>query len=312
MLTLGEALVAALPADPVSLQDANSLRLAVGGAEVNVAVSLARLGIDVGWVGRLGDDPFGHRVRQHLNSEGVNTTWAKRSDRPTGVYFREWLTDGARRVYYYRSNSAGRDLNATDWPDDVGRVDWVHVSGITSALGDGPAALLNHAVDWALERDIPVSFDPNYRPALWSPSQARSELMPLVAKSSVLLASEDDAELLFDTADEDDAIDQAMAAGASCVVIKLGSRGAIAHDGDGLVRVPATFVDEPVDPVGAGDGFDAGFIAGKVSSASLTDCLLLGALCGASVVKEPTDHGSALRRSELPARLAQLLSGRTG
>jgi hypothetical protein len=98
-VTLGEALVAIAPKTPTGLHRAPALRMHPGGAEVNLAVGLARLGISAEWVGRVGDDPLGRLVLDALRAEGVTARATLDGDRPTGLYLREWLPDGTRRFH---------------------------------------------------------------------------------------------------------------------------------------------------------------------------------------------------------------------
>ncbi|MFN2464234.1 MAG: sugar kinase [Candidatus Dormibacteria bacterium] len=303
--TIGEALIAITPDGPHGLVATSLLRLWVGGAEVNVAVGLARLGIPSIWVGRIGDDPLGRRVLAQLASEGVAVR-ATPTDRRTGIYLREWLPDGARRPYYYRAGAAGSALTADDWPEDVAGIGWVHVTGITPALGSGPAAAVRRAMESAAKSGIPVSFDPNYRPALWPRVEAATALRQLVPLADVVLAGHDEIELLFETDEPWQAARRALDMGAGCCVVKLGDRGAIGLDQSGGAEVGAVAADA-VDPVGAGDAFDAGFIAARLAGADLRDSLRLGAHCGARAVEQPTEHDGALRLAELPSDLRALI-----
>jgi 2-dehydro-3-deoxygluconokinase len=205
VVTLGEALVAMAPETPTGLHRAPALRMHPGGAEVNLAVGLARLGISAEWVGRLGDDPLGRLVLDALQAEGVTARATIHAERPTGLYLREWLPDGTRRPWYYRRGSAGSALCPSDWRPERWHLDgapyaWLYVAGITCALGPGPRA----------------------------------------------------------TAEPGAAIAAAHAAGVGTVVLKRGELGAIVSDGSRTVEVPAVRAAAAVDPVGAGDAFDAG------------------------------------------------------
>jgi 2-dehydro-3-deoxygluconokinase len=308
-LCVGEALIAVLPDLPVPIEKAESLRLHVGGAEVNFAIGLARLGVSAGWVGRVGDDAFGNLVVRELEAAGVDTRWVRRATHPTGVYFREWLDDGQRRPYYFRKASAASELSATDWPDTIDGVEWVHIGGITPALGSGPDATTRAAADWAAQRGIPISLDPNFRPALWSASQARQWLLQILPQVDVLLMSEDEAELLFGRRDDASIATAAAGYGVGRVVIKRGDRGAVAIDEDGAVYTAHTPGDE-IDPVGAGDAFDAGFVAATLSGANLQDAIIVGAYCGARAVEQVGEHSGTPTLAQLPPSIREKLSGR--
>jgi len=132
----------------------------LAGAELNVAVHLARLGRSVTYVTRVGDDPFGEAIRDALSAEGVDGRAAVDPERRTGVYFRELGGAGPRRVYYYRAGSAASRLGPDDLPPlESYRI--VHATGITAVLS--PSCLA--AVERASRADV-FSFDVNFRPAL--------------------------------------------------------------------------------------------------------------------------------------------------
>jgi 2-dehydro-3-deoxygluconokinase len=312
VVTLGEALVAIAPQTPTALDEATTLRMHAGGAEVNLAVGLARLGIPAEWVGRVGDDPLGRLVLRTLESEGVTARATVDPDRPTGLYLREWLPDGARRPYYYRRGSAGSALEPGDWQPGRWRprgtpYRWLHVTGITCALGPGPRAAVELAVEWAGAHGCQVSLDPNHRPQLWSDGDARAALLPLVARCALLLLSTEDAELLFATGEPEAAIAAAHTAGARTVVLKRGALGAVASDGEAMVEAPPVRVAEPLDPVGAGDAFDAGFLAALLRGADLPGALALGAHAGARAVEVTGEHAGCPRLADLPQALRALL-----
>lgn len=304
IITLGEALVAIVPTAAVALDRTAALDVHVGGAELNFAVGVRRLGLAAAWIGRVGADPFGELVVRRLEAEGVATRWVLRDDaRRTGVYFREWLNDGARRPYYYRSGSAATALSPADWPDaQLDGASWLHLSGITAALGDAPRQLVHHAIDWARERGVPVSFDPNHRRALWTASEARVVLRDIAARCDVLATSLEEASLLFAAEAPEECLEQAHELGIATAVIKLGEQGAIGSNGGATVVSPASSTGEVVDPVGAGDGFDAGLVATLVAGGDLADALEVANYVGARAVEEVGEHAYPTR-DLLPAHL---------
>lgn len=311
IVTLGEALVALVPTEPVRFNEAENLRLMVGGAELNFAVGVQRLGCQAAWVGRVGDDSLGRLVLDTLEHEGVDARWVQRdATRPTGLYLREWLPDGERRPYYYRRGSAATVLSADTWPaEELGDATWLHVTGITAALGPRPLHALHAAVAWATQHGIPVSFDPNYRPALWKAPAARDQLAVIASQCQVLLMSEEDCELLFGTADSDAAIERAHAMGIETVVLKLGKVGAIGSRGGERIFRPADIAEHPIDPVGAGDGFNAGFVAAHIATGDLRQALALAAHVGARAVERVAEHAYP-RDDELPDGLRVLADDR--
>src|SRR5439155_12874767 len=129
-----------------------------------------------------------------------------------------------------------------------------------------------------------VAVDPNVRPQLWPTEQAcRETLRALVARADVVLLGHEDAEVLYPGLSEEAVIDEVRAGGATTVVLKLGDRGAVAVQDGAWARVEAHPITV-VDTVGAGDGFDAGFVAGWLRGFSLPRCLALAARIGAAAV----------------------------
>jgi 2-dehydro-3-deoxygluconokinase len=300
VVTLGEPLVVLLPTSPVGLDEAAALAVTVGGAELNTALLLARLGHTVAYVARVGDDPFGRRVVAALAAAGVDVTRV-RVDRaaPTGLYLREWLPDGLRRAHYYRSGSAASRLSVADVEDDLcagARV--LLLSGITPALSPSCAAAVRRGIDLARSAGALVAMDLNYRPRLWGVAAARRSLLPLLAGVDILLMSHEDSAAILE-ADDESALRAAAALGPGVVVLKAAEDGAMALVDGAVVRVPAVAVEEVVDPVGAGDAFNAGFLSSWLRLGDVAEALRAGNERGAAAV------GSLGDAQPLPVAIAR-------
>jgi 2-dehydro-3-deoxygluconokinase len=302
VVTFGEPLAAGLPDDPLPIEQSPALRLHAGGAELNFAVGLRRLGIASSLVGHVGDDPPGRLIRQILRAEGVNTSRLTVRPRPTGLYLREWLPDGARRPYYYRAGSAAASFGPADWPGDLAGARWLHLTGVTAALSASCRDACAAALDWARSAGIPVSFDPNYRPSLWDIGAARAALRPLIAGCDVLLIGLDEASLLLGAGTVAEAAAAAAALGPELVVVKQGAAGASAWRDGQLFSEPA-LATVATDPVGAGDAFNAGCVAALLAGRPLAHALALGAYCGAKVAAVPGEHAGFPRHDDLPGPL---------
>jgi 2-dehydro-3-deoxygluconokinase len=303
VVTLGEPLVVLLPAEPVGLDEAGALAVTVGGAEANTAMLLARLGHTVSYVSRVGDDPFGRRVVAAIAGAGVDVARVRVDPgAPTGLYAREWLPDGVRRVHYYRSGSAASRLSADDLDDELcAGARALLVSGITPALSPSCAAAVTRAIELARSAGALVALDLNYRPRLWAPAAARRALLPLLARVDLLLMSREDAAAILE-ADGEPALRAAAALGPRTVVLKAAEAGAAALADGVVARAPASPVLEVVDPVGAGDAFNAGFLSCVLRGGSVAEALRAGNELGAAAVTAPGDVTSRLPAPPLGLR----------
>jgi sugar/nucleoside kinase (ribokinase family) len=239
-----------------ALEYGRTLTLRVAGAESNFAIALARLGVPVAWVSRVGDDPLGEIVRSTIAGEGVDVSHVRVDPAPTGVFFK-WRRDGRSFPLYYRRGSAAAQLEPGDVPDDaLDGVELVHLTGITTALGEGPRALVVDLARRAHERGAIVTFDPNFRPALWSDAReaarAHADVLPFV---DWYLCGLEEGCALFGVQSADELV---AAVGTNDVVIRLGSRGALVRG----FEVAPERLEDVVDEVGAGDAFAAGFAYG--------------------------------------------------
>ena len=289
------------PERPVGLDRATRLRLDIAGTEANTAIGLARLGVTVRFISRVGDDPFGRRIRQTLTDEGVDTTLVHTDpDAPTGVFFREPLADGVRRVYYYRAGSAASRMGPEDLEDSAFRgARVVHLSGITPALSGACAAAVRRAIELGRNAGATISFDPNYRAKLWDPATARATLTDLIQHVDLLLLSDEDATVLFPDTAPAAVLEKSAAMGPATVVLKQAARGAIAWSEGELFQAKPARVKKVVDSVGAGDGFNAGFLAGVTRKLSLEESLELGAQVGARAVATLGDYAGYPRVSKV-------------
>lgn len=264
--TLGEAMLRLSVPLGRRLADAQALDLAIGGAEANVVVALARLGRRCAWLSRLPDHALAEPVLRSLRAEGVDTTGVVRAPgERIGTYFIEYAsTPRTIQVIYDRADSAAARMQ----PDDI---DWdrlldtrcLHLTGITAALGPGPYAVVTEAVRRARAAGVRVSFDVNYRAKLWSTADASAGLKPLIAEADVLFCKSADAVALFGCSGEPEDLVRGLAAQtrAQIVISTFGERGAGLLQDDRYAHQPALPVTI-VDRIGSGDAFAAGVLDG--------------------------------------------------
>ncbi|MFI6515771.1 sugar kinase [Spirillospora sp. NPDC050679] len=276
ILTYGETMAALKSASAGPLRMGGQLAVSMAGAESTVAIGAARLGLAARWVGVVGDDELGALITMRLRAEGVLTDGvAATGDAPTSLIIKERRTAATTRVSYYRRHGAGALLAPSHVREEhVREASVLHVTGITPALSASAAEAVRTAVDLARAHGVTVSFDVNYRSALWDAATAAPVLADLARRSDVLFAGLDEAALLTGTAETDPvrAAAALTALGPRHIVVKLGSEGALSWKDGAAVRAAAVPVPER-DPVGAGDAFAAGYLTDLASGRPPAACL---------------------------------------
>jgi 2-dehydro-3-deoxygluconokinase len=301
VVTAGETMVLGVPARPGRLRHAASLELKVGGAESNVAIALSRLGVSAGWVSLLGDDEPGQLVLDRIRAEGVDTWQVRRTSNSTGLYLRE--TVGTQvRVYYYRKGSAASTMapGAFD-PGYLEGAEFLHLTGITPALSEECRAFTLWAAREARATGTLLSFDVNYRSKLWGPEEARAFVEEILPHVGLLLIGDEEALALWGR-DDEEFVRQLAASGPREVVLKRGGEGSLALVDGRTITQPA-FPVEDVDPVGAGDAFDAGYLAGHLWGLGAEERLRAANAMGALSVATLGDYEGLPDEEELRAFL---------
>ena len=259
------------------------LEACFGGAETNTAISLAYFGHRTRVVTTLPDNTIGDACVAELRRHGIDTAAIGRVPGRMGLYF---LTNGAMlrpsRVLYDRAHSAfvGADPGGYDWPALLTGADWLHVSGITPALGEAAAQALQAAIAEARRIVASISFDCNIRPSLWRGREAQAvAAMQAIAKHAhLLLGNPHDIARMFGgdfsamPAREAHAASAAMAMAACHDVRHVAATHRIVHsaahhtltgflaDRDGTVCSRAFELEPIVERIGAGDAFAAGIL----------------------------------------------------
>src|SRR2546423_10867012 len=296
LVTFGEAMVRLTPPAFQRLEQAHSFDAYVGGGELNVAVTAARLGTASRWVSRLPDNPLGHMIANRAREQGVDAHIEWSTDGRAGLYFAELgAAPRASSVLYDRAAAAISRVapGRIDLPSVFKGARWYHVSGITPALSDSAAKVTAESLVAAKKAGLSVSYDLNYRSKLWSAEKARAVQEPLMEYVDVLMTTEEDTRVVFgvgaeaasDSYDRVDAESYAQVAltlekrfklDAVAVTLRenprvlLNSWSAIVAAGGKIHRAPRYEV-EVVDRIGAGDAFRAGLIVSRLQDRSLGD-----------------------------------------
>jgi 2-dehydro-3-deoxygluconokinase len=290
VLTLGETMALFDGVEATGLRSGQPFRLRIAGAESNFGIALRRLGIDVTWISRLGSDPLGDLIFETLALEGLDLSLVRRAEAPTGVFLK-WHEAGSNRVLYRRAGSAASTLEPADVPDDaIERADLVHLTGITTALSGSARETVVETARRARAAGRIVTFDPNYRPALWSSpaaaEEAAREVLPFV---NWVLCGLEEGWLLFAVASPGELRAAVQAAGAGDLAVRVGTGGAVIWRDQHELRVPPLRLEEVVDEIGAGDGFAAGFAFGLLRKLDPAACARAGNVIAARALRGTGD-----------------------
>lgn len=301
LYTLGESMGVIQSPIGTLFESAWTCHVGIGGAESNVAIGAARLGLRVGWVGRVGDDSLGRRITKELRGEGVDVFAAVDPSAPTGLLLKEMRSVEHTKVSYYRRGSAGSNLHASDLDESAiagSRV--VHVTGITLAISRTARDTVRKAVEVAAGTLAAVSFDINHRRSLWGSQDPRHEYAHIAHRADILFAGVDEARLIAPTSTPDEMLAAEIAAtyGIPEVIIKRGAYGAEAIIHGTHFEVPAYSVPI-VDTVGAGDAFVAGYLAARARAGAPATWLGTAAIVAGFVCMSPGDWDGAPRWSDI-------------
>ncbi|MGE1563498.1 sugar kinase [Pantoea septica] len=304
VVTIGEAMAMFVARETGDLAAAETFIKRAAGAELNVAIGLARLGLKVGWVSRVGDDSFGRFICQVLESEGVDRRQVTKDARySTGFQLKSKVDDGSDPlVEYFRKGSAASHLSVEDFNSDYfGAARHLHLSGVAAALSASSLALLKHSAKEMRARGKTISFDPNLRPVLWrSEEEMRQQLNHLAEYADWVLPGEKEGYILTGYRQPEAIADFYLDKGVKAVVIKTGCDGAWYKTAQGEQgQVEAIRVENVVDTVGAGDGFAVGVISALLEGKTLPQAIKRGNRIGSLAIQVIGDSEGLPTRSEL-------------
>ena len=306
VVTFGETMIRLSPPDHLRLEQTSSLNLSAGGAELNVAAGVARLGLKSAYVSRLPSNPLGRMIANKGREFGVDVShilWA--DDERVGLYFVEFGAEPRpTRVYYDRKDSAFAHLQPgmVNWKEVFQGARLFHVGGITPALSVSAYETQKEAMIAAREAGCLVSYDVNYRAALWTVAEARKAQLPLMEYVDILITSLPDqpdiTELLSGLKENDPAEVARQVAGKfgfKTVLVTMrkslsaqrASLTSLAFS-DGNLYTDRRYEVETIDPLGGGDACVAGFLTGYIEG-DIQHAVRLGNAFSALQQTAPTD-----------------------
>jgi len=293
VITFGETMLRLTPPNFQRLEQTPTFDARPGGAELNVAVAVSRLGLKSCWASRLPNHELGRMIRNKAREQGVSEegiVWGG-SDERVGIYFVEYgASPRASKVLYDRADAAVSKLQPGD-------IDWdrlfegsrhFHTTGITPALSESCAAVTLEAMQAAKKHGLSISYDLNFRGKLWSPERACEVQTPLMEYVDILITTEEDTKVVFgieEAGSGDDKFENVDVTSygkvaetlankfgfdAVCITLRenpsvwFNTWSAIAyHNGQFISDVRRSV--EIVDRVGGGDSFAGGFIYGYLT-----------------------------------------------
>lgn len=304
VITIGEAMAMFVATEPGELAEADAFIKRVAGAELNVATGLARLGLNVSWVSRVGADSFGRFVLSSLKKERINSESVTVDDRyPTGFQLKSRAENGTDPIVeYFRKGSAASHLSCDDFnAATFTRARHLHLSGVAAALSSSAYDLLDHAANTMKAQGKTISFDPNLRPVLWkSEAEMVEKLNRLAFQADWVLPGFKEAAILTGQSTPEGMADFYLAQGVKAVVIKTGADGAWFKTAAGEQgAVAAVRVDNVVDTVGAGDGFAVGVISALLEGKTFPQAVARGNKIGSLAIQVPGDSEGLPTRAQL-------------
>src|SRR5918999_4614042 len=267
VVCIGELLIDFVPTiTPTTLVSAPAFKKAPGGAPANVAVGLARLGVQSAFMGKVGDDPFGHFLVETLAGAGVDVAPVRYSrEARTALAFVSLRADGDREFMFYRHPSADMLFEPVELDAQAIQGAKLLHYGTISLISEPSRSATLRAIELAREAGCIVSCDPNLRLALWPDRHAAREgLLEAIAQTQVVKLSDD--ELRFLTGSDNPAVakEELWHDRLELMVVTMGAAGCVYFTSD-FSGVVLGFGVEAIDATGAGDGFVAGLLHGLLA-----------------------------------------------
>ena len=305
VITFGEAMMLLVADRPGPLEHAEAFYKRTAGAETNVAIGLARLGLKVGWASRLGTDSMGRYLLAAMAGEGIDCSHVIcDASQKTGFQFKGKVSDGSDPpVEYHRKGSAASSIGIADIDEAwLLSARHLHATGVFAAISATTLPAARKTMDLMRAAGRSVSFDPNLRPTLWAtPGQMRASINDLATRAHWVLPGLEEGRFLTGEDSAEGIARFYRQRGARLVVVKLGSEGAYFDSEAGSAHVAGFPVAEVVDTVGAGDGFAVGVISALLDGLSVPEAVRRGAWIGARAVQVLGDSAGLPTRAELDA-----------
>ncbi|GGY86239.1 ketodeoxygluconokinase [Cellvibrio zantedeschiae] len=301
---IGEVMVelAPFPIDTPETKNRDIMALSFAGDTYNTSVYMARLGLQTDYVTNLGEDTYSHTIMQRMSDENIGTGMIQcLPGRSPGLYIIRNTADGEREFFYWRKEAPARELFSTAENSEalfqkLKQCDCVYLSGITLAIiGEQSRQHLLKVLQQLRTAGVTVAFDSNYRPRLWRDKQeAQAAMLQIMQHTDIALLTLDDELLLWG----DDTIEGCKARYSNCnlceLILKRGAEDAVIITANSQVHIPVPPVANVIDTTGAGDTFNAGYLAARLQNASAEDAARQGIRCAGIIIRH---RGAVIERS---------------
>ncbi|WP_439878583.1 sugar kinase [Pseudomonas prosekii] len=307
ILSFGETMAMFVAEQNGDLAAVSHFHKRIAGADSNVAIGLSRLGFNVAWLSRVGDDSLGRFVIDTLENEGLDCRHvAVDFAHPTGFQLKSRADDGSDpRVEYFRRGSAASHMSVQSINSELLNARHLHATGIPPALSASAREMSLELMTRMRDAGRSVSFDPNLRPSLWATEQQMiTEINRLAALAHWVLPGLSEGRLLTGFDDPADIAAFYLDQGAEAVAIKLGPHGAYYRTQLDQGFVAGVPVQTVVDTVGAGDGFAVGMISALLENHSFAEAVQRANWVGSRAVQSRGDMEGLPTRIEMSAEFS--------
>lgn len=278
--------------------------LGYGGDSLNTALYFARWGGEVEYVTAIGDDPYSEAMLEDWKSENIGISLVQKiPNRQSGLYMVETDDKGERSFHYWRDNAPAREIfkleNTHHLLKKLVSFEYIYFSGITLSLYSEQS--LDVFYDFLVNyknNNGQIIFDLNYRPARWkNVEQAKKTFERFIPLVDIALPSFDDEKLLEAGSTPEKIINKYQDLNIKEIVLKCGDEGCILHFGKSAKKISTEIISNPVDTTAAGDAFNGGYLAAKLSGKGLEEAVKQGQKCASLVIQYP---GAIVPRNEWP------------
>lgn len=302
VLLFGEAMGLFIAQEQGSLEEIINFKKSVAGAELNVAIGLKRLGHDVMYISKVGEDFLGNYIKKYMEKENIYTSYIKFDKyKKTGLMFKSKVENGDPKTEYYRKNSAFSNIELNDLDNiDFKEIDILHLTGIPLAISENCRKIVYYLINKAKENKVYITFDPNLRIDLWKNTETMISIINDIAKEcDLILPGINEGKILTGRDSIEEIFKFYEELGVKEIVIKDGKEGAYIKIKNNCFYEKGFNVKEVIDTVGAGDGFAIGIISSKLEGLDEKSCLIRANAIGAMQVQVVGDNEGLPDRDKL-------------